>query len=307
MRRLPPLNSLRAFEAAGRHLSFSKAADELCVTPAAISQQIKIMEDYFGEPLFIRITRGLKLSEPGAQLLPYVSEAMDQLSLGVQLSMRKNERSVLTVSLTRTFGSKWLVPRLGSFYAEHPNIDIRLDGTNTLADFEKDDVDVAIRYGDGNYRDLISEKLLDNHIFPVCSPALLKGAKVLTSLNDLQDHTLLHMEWTSASDTAPHWPTWLQAVGAEVEKPESGPRFSDEAQALQAAIEGMGVLLASSALCETDLQKGTLIRPFGSMQASNHITYYLVYPRGNASNQKVQAFCSWIKNELNHRQGRLSK
>jgi len=202
MRRLPPLNSLRAFEAAGRHLSFSKAADELCVTPAAISQQIKIMEDYFGEPLFIRITRGLKLSEPGAQLLPYVSDAMDQMSLGVQLSMRKNERSVLTVSLTRTFGSKWLVPRLGSFYAEHPTIDIRLDGNNSLADFEKDDVDLAIRYGDGNYRDLISEKLLDNHIFPVCSPALLKGADALRSLNDLQNHTLLHMEWTSASDTA---------------------------------------------------------------------------------------------------------
>ena len=272
MRRLPPLNSLRAFEAAARHLSFSKAADELSVTPAAISQQIKILEDYFACPLFQRQARGLRLTGTGAYLVPYTTDAFDQLNHAVRSARKRNESSILTVSVSPSFGAKWLVPRLDSFRRAHPQFDIRLDATDRLVDFEHEDVDLAIRYGAGSYRGLISECLLENSTFPVCSPALIKGKHPLRTPKDLRHHTLLHTEWKSASDTAPHWPTWLQAAGVTMEDPERGPRFTTEFVALQAAIEGQGVLLSASPHSTNDLEKGNLIRPFGDMQTANKIT-----------------------------------
>ncbi len=298
MRRLPPLNSLRAFEAAGRLLSFTRAADELSVTPAAVSQQVKILEDYFEKPLFRRLTRALQLTPPGEQLLPFVSDALDQLDAGVRLTLKQSSRSILTVSVPRSFGSKWLVPRLESFRIAHPSIDVRLDASDRLANFEDDGVDLAIRYGTGNYHGLVVEKLLDNFTIPVCSPILLTGDHALRSPHDLTHHTLLHVEWRSSSDAAPHWPTWLQAAGVAYKDPESGPRFSNEAMAVQAAVEGMGVLLSAGALSEHDLEKGNLVQPFNDMKVANDITYHLVYPKGNSVKPSVQAFASWLKTTL---------
>jgi len=298
MRKLPPLNSMRAFESAARHLSFSKAADELRVTPAAISQQIKILEDYFACPLFNRQARGLSLTATGAYLVPYTTDAFDQLSHAVRHAKIRTESSILTVSVSPPFGANWLVPRLDSFRRGHPEFDIRLDATDRLIDFEREDVDLAIRYGAGTYRGLVSECLLENFTFPVCSPALTKGENSLLTLTDLRHHTLLHTEWTSASDTAPQWPTWLQAAGVAVEGSERGPRFTTESVALQAAIEGQGVLLSASPLATNDIEKGNLIRPFGDMQTANKITYYLVYPKSHMTDPRVQAFCAWIRESL---------
>lgn len=295
MRKLPPLNSLRAFEAAGRHLSFSKAADELSVTPAAISQQIKILEEYFGYSLFQRQPRGLCLTDAGAQLLPFTSDAFDQLHHAVRLAKVRNDTSILTVSVSPSLGSKWLVPKLESFRAAHPKFDIRLDATDRIVDFEHDQVDVAIRYGPGKYRGLVSEQLIENYTFPVCSPKLITGKHALRDMADLKHHTLLHTEWVSISDTAPHWPTWLKAAGVDFEHAERGPRFTNETMALQAAIEGQGVLLSSTAVAAGDLAKGLLVRPFGELQEANHITHYLVYPKSHLSDPKVRAFCEWTR------------
>ncbi|MFK8047046.1 MAG: LysR substrate-binding domain-containing protein, partial [Halioglobus sp.] len=228
MRRLPPLNSLRAFESAARHLSFSKAADELSVTPAAISQQVKILEDYFACPLFQRQARGLRLTDIGAYLVPHTSDAFDQLNHAVRSARIRNESSILTVSVSSSFGANWLVPRLDSFRREHPDFDIRLDATDRLIDFEREDVDLAIRYGAGNYRCLVSECLLQNSTIPVCSPTLNKGKHPIKTPDDLRFHTLLHTEWSSASDTAPHWPSWLRAAGVKIKNADRGPRFSSE-------------------------------------------------------------------------------
>lgn len=295
MRRLPPLNSLRAFEAAGRLSSFTKAADELSVTPAAISQQIKILEDYFGYPLFQRNPRGLSITDAGLQLLPYTSDAFDQLQHAVRLTQIKNDTSILSVSVSPALGAKWLVPRLDSFREAHPKFDIRLDASDRLVDFERDNVDIAIRYGAGAYRGLVSEKLIENYTFPVCSPALIKGKHALKKLADLKHHSLLHTEWVSVSDTAPHWPTWLKAAGVSIEHAERGPRFTNETMGLQAAIEGQGVLLSSTAVAANDLEKGNLVRPFGTMQEANSITHHLVYPKRHMSDPRVQAFCAWIR------------
>lgn len=295
MSRLPPLNSIRAFEAAGRHLSFSKAADELNVTPGAISQQIKNLEEFFDRPLFIRLPRNLQLSDKGKTLLPFASAALDQLNQGVYLTTKNSERAILNVSVTRSFGSKWLVPRLESFYAEYPGIDIRLDASDRLVDFDVDGIDLAVRYGTGRYRGLEAERLVDNFIHPVCSPKLLQGERGIRTPEDLINHTLLHMEWKSESDAAPHWQTWLQATGVSVNDPEAGPRFSNEVMALQAAIEGIGVLLANNPLSANDIENGTLVRPFGDMQTANNITYYLVYPKRNLKDPNVRKFCQWMR------------
>ena len=298
MRRLPPLNSLRAFEAAGRHLSFSKAADELSVTPAAISQQIKVLEEFFGAPLFVRLTRGLRLTQIGEQLLPGTTDAFDGLHQSVRAAHMRNETAILTVSVSPSFGAKWLVPRLDSFRREYPRFDIRVDATDRLTDFDREGVDLAIRYGSGNYRGLEAERLLDNYTFPVCSPKLLEGEYPLRKPEDLRHHTLLHVEWVSLSDTSPQWATWLRAAGVAVDDPERGPRFTNETMGLQAAMEGQGVVLSSVAVASTDLEKGNLVRPFGNMQEANKITYYLVYPKDRAPDPRVQAFCGWIRGLL---------
>lgn len=295
MRKLPPLNSLRAFEAAARLLSFSKAADELSVTPAAISQQIKILEDYFDYPLFHRHPRGLSLTDCGEQLLPNTSDAFDQLHHAVRLVRAKTDTSILTVSVSPSLGAKWLVPNLESFRHANPKFDIRLDASDRLVDFEKEDVDIAIRYGAGNYRGLVSKRLFANYTFPVCSPELTKGKRAVRSPKDLMHHTLLHTEWVSISDTAPHWPTWLKVMGVNVPHAARGPRFTNETMGLQAAIEGQGILLSSTAVATNDLAKGLLVRPFGDMQEANNITHYLVYPKSHMADPKVQAFCVWIR------------
>jgi len=298
-RRLPPLNSLRAFEAAARHLSFKKAAEELHVTPAAISQQVRTLEEYCGNELFERLTRKLRLTETGRAALPALREGFDRLAEGAEAMRARGSSRILTVSVAPSFGAKWLVPRLERFRAAHPDHDVRIDASDALASFAGDGVDVALRYGRGRYPGLVAECLMDEVAFPVCSPRLAEGDPPLRRPEDLCRHTLLHVQWKLEDDAAPNWRMWLKAAGIEGVDPERGPRFSIETMAVQAAIEGQGVALVSGVLVAADLAAGRLVRPFPpSEDEATAFSYYLVYPEAKAADPRVAAFRDWVRAEI---------
>jgi LysR family transcriptional regulator, glycine cleavage system transcriptional activator len=298
-RRLPPLNALRAFEAAARRLSFTKAAEELSVTPAAVSQHVKLLEEYFGIVLFRRLTRALRLTSAGQAVLPLLQEGFDKLAEADRILRRREDERVLTVSVAPSFGARWLVPRLDRFHRAHPEYDIRLDATDRRVDFVEDNVDIALRYGRGRYRGLCSERLFAEVSFPVCSPALLDGDPPLRTLEDLRHHTLLHVQWQMETDAAPSWRMWLRAAGLDDLPADRGPRFSVEDMAVQAAIAGQGVALVSSALVADDLARGVLVRPFPEAgDQATEFCYFLVYPKAYLQRPKVAAFRDWVKAEV---------
>jgi LysR family glycine cleavage system transcriptional activator len=298
-RRLPPLNGLRAFEAAARHLSFKKAAEELHVTPAAISQQVRALEDYCGVELFHRVTRAIKLTEAGHAALPALRDGFDKLAEGAEAMCIKGHGGILTVSVAPSFGAKWLVPRLDRFRTSHPDYDLRLDATDALANFSGDGVDVALRYGRGVYRNLKSECLMSEVAFPVCSPRLIEQGPPLRLPEDLRHQTLLHVQWKMEDDVAPNWRMWLRAAGVSGVDPDRGPRFTVENMAIEAAIAGQGVALVSGALVADDIRTGRLIRPLPrSVSEATAFCYYLVYPETKAGDPRVMAFRDWILAEV---------
>lgn len=297
-RPLPPLNALRAFEVAARHLSFTKAADELHVTPAAVSQQVKTLEDFAGTPLFRRLTRALRLTEAGRSVLPLLQEGFEKLAEAGEVLRQREDERVLTVSVPPTFGAKWLVPRLDRFYRNYPEYDLRIDATDRRVDFKLENVDLALRYGAGRYPGLDSECLLSEIAFPVCSPSLLEGEHPLRTPHDLRYHTLLHVQWATESVAAPSWRMWLRAAGIEDIPAERGPHFNLESMAVQAAINGQGVALVTGAPVASDLAEGRLVRPFpDEINQSTKFCYYLVYPGGRLNLAKVAAFREWIMAE----------
>ena len=300
MRQLPPLNALRAFEAAARLMSFSKAAEELNVTPAAVSQQIRALEDIVGVKLFRRLTRSLLLTDAGQAALPFMTEGLDQLAEGYRAMRRQDEAGVLTVSVGPTIGAKWLVPRLERFHARHPDIGIRVDANVRVVDFRRDDVDVAIRYGAGVYDSLTSHCLMSEFVAPVCSPALLKGEQPLLQPADLRHHTLLHAQWRMQHAFAPNWRMWLLATGLKDVDADRGPQFSEDSLVVQAAIAGQGVALASRAVVSADIAAGLLVYPFGAPDGRGEgYGFYVVYPEADASRPKVRAFTEWVLAEAN--------
>ncbi len=299
-RRLPPLNSLRAFEAAARHLSFKRAAEELHVTPAAISQQVRALEEHCGRELFRRLTRALRLTEAGEAALPALREGFDRLAEGAEAMRAASRGGIVTVSVAPSFGAKWLVPRLDRFREAHPEYDVRVDATDALAGFSGDGVDVALRYGRGVYRGLHAECLMSEVAFPVCSPRLIEKGPPLKRPEDLAQHTLLHLQWKMEDDAAPNWRMWLKAAGVEgVVDAGRGPRFTIESMAVEAAIAAQGVALGSGALVEADLRSGRLVRPFPpSVCEATAFCYYLVYPEAKAADPKVSAFRNWVRAEV---------
>lgn len=297
-RRLPPLNGLRAFEASARYLSFTKAAEELNVTPAAVSQQVKALEEYFGVQLFKRLTRALMLTDSGQLVLPVLQEGFDKLSEADRILRNRRDDRILTVSVAPSFGAKWLVPRLEAFRRKHPDYEIRIDATDTPADFRRDNVDIALRYGLGEYPGLMSECLLTEVGLPVCSPRLLEGEHPLRTPEDLRLHTLLHIQWKMENEAAPNWRMWLRAAGYEDIDPDRGPQFSMESMAIQAAIDGQGVALISNALIVDDIASGRLVLPFAEeTQHKTRFCYFLVYPEAHLERPKVAAFREWVAQE----------
>jgi LysR family glycine cleavage system transcriptional activator len=289
-RRLPSLKALRAFEAAARHGSFSRAADELGVTHAAVSHQIRALEEELGAALFHRTGRAVELTERGARLLPVLTAAFDQLAEGwAQTGARDN--AALTVSVEPSFAARWLVLRLGKFHRAHPDIELRLMPSSDVVDFAREDVDIGVRYGLGHWPDAIAEKLFEATVYPVCAPALIDPKKPIRKPEDLKHYPLLHEE------TMQHWLAWLE--GAGVKNPRwaaKGPLFIEASLALQAAAGGQGVALANDTLAMADLAEGRLVRLF-EFEMPDEEAYWLVYPERSAAKPRVQAFRNWIREE----------
>ena len=298
-RRLAPLNALRAFEAAARHLSFTKAAEELRVTPAAVSHQVKALEDTLGVPLFRRLTRALLLTDAGQGALPALREGFDRLAEASERLLAHDRDGGLKISVTTSFAGKWLVPRLDRFREAHPDIDLRIDASDTLVNFARDGMDLGIRFGTGDYPGLRADKLFADEVFPVCAPALLDGPERLRKPGDLTRFTLLHLDWNTQDETWPNWRMWLLAAGVACLEATRGPRFSMESMVIQAAIEGHGVALGSSSLVVDDLAAGRLVRPFDlSLRAPLDFAYYLVCPEANAAQPMIAAFREWVLAEV---------
>jgi len=297
-RRLPSLNGLRAFEAAARHMSFTRAADELSVTQTAVSHQIKRLEDQLGVQLFVRRNRQLLLTEAAQEFLPAVRGAFDRLHAATEHLLRRDEAGTLTVSTMITFTSKWLVPRLAGFQARHPEIDLRLSATAALVDFAREDVDCAIRYGRGGWPGLRADFLLAEDIFPVCSPRLLEGPDALRAPADLARHTLLHV--TAFRED---WRVWLTAAGVPpgLVDPEHGPGFDMALHALGAAIDGQGVALGRTTLVADDIAAGRLVAPF-DIRLHSDAAYYFVAPEYTADQPKIAAFRDWLLEAVGERE-----
>jgi LysR family glycine cleavage system transcriptional activator len=286
-RRLPPLNALRAFEAAARHLSFTRAADELHVTQTAISHQIKGLEERLGVRLFRRLPRGLLLTEEAQRYLPPVRDAFDQIAAATEQLAAGGSGGRLTVSVLPSFAAKWLVPRLGRFRAAHPDVDLRISASSQLVDFARDDVDVGIRMGRGAYPGLRVDRLFGESMVPVCSPELLRGPHPLRRPEDLRHHVLLH------DDDHAGWQLWLELAGVEGVDARRGPIFTDSGMVVEAAAEGQGVALARSVLAAGDLAAGRLVRPF-EVSVPHDLAYYLVSPEATAEQTRIRAFRAWL-------------
>ena len=287
MQKLPPLNTLRAFRVAAATLSFTEAAEQLFVTQAAVSHQIKALEEFLGKPLFERGNRSLKLTETGRQYLPYVNQMFSILEDGTEQVMYSDQLPVLTVSLMPSFATRWLVPRVGLFIKAHPEIEFRLAPTRALTNFTRDNVDIAIRHGGGKYPGLTSIHLLDEQIYPVCSPKLLEGKHALKTPADLKHHVLLHDEGHG------DWRAWLLEANAVEVDASKGPVYTDSSMAVQSAIEGDGVALARSQLVKDDVARGLLVRPFDISQPSR-FAYYIIYPSDRPVTPQMEAFIEWL-------------
>jgi len=296
-RRLPPLNALRAFEAAARHLSFAKAAEELSVTPAAVSQQIRSLEASLGVKLFRRLPRSVVITEAGQAGLVALREGFERIAEAAELFRAQASDNTLVVSVVPPFAAKWLVPRLDRFQCRHPDIEVRVDASSRLVDFAREEVDVAIRYGAGHYPGLVTRRLTRGTevVFPVCSPRLLDGPHPLRRPDDLRWHTLIHTDWRGQEDAWPNWRTWLMAAGVTDVDTSRGPRFNSGTLAVQAAVQGQGVALGNQFLAAPELAEDRLVKPFGlSVEAPAHFAHYLVCPRAAEDKPKVAAFCRWV-------------
>jgi len=286
-RRLPPLNSLKCFEAAGRLLSFTDAARELNVTQAAVSHQIKVIEDFLGVALFDRYPRRLTLTVQGKALLPEVIEAFDRVSFAVAAINREQFSNVLSVRLAPSFAAKWLSPRLKYFWLQYPEIDLRLYHAHPAVDFEREAIDIAVTYGKGDWPGVVSDKLLSLDFFPVCSPAFLNNDKPLTDIENLRYYALLH------DANYECWRDWLKFAGIDDVDASHGTIIDDTNVLIQAAIDGQGIALGSTTFVADLLESKRLIKPF-DISLVNESAYHVVYPAANLKNPAVRAFRDWL-------------
>ncbi|WP_224824895.1 transcriptional regulator GcvA [Cognatishimia sp. MH4019] len=287
--RLPPLTALRAFEAAARHMSFAKAAAELNVTPAALSFQIKSLEEHLGQPLFIRLNRAVDLTEAGRTLLPGTSDGFNALTAAWRGAKRLTDSTSLTVTAGPAFTAKWLAPRLYDFAQAHPEIELRFSASLRIMDFNRDDIDVAIRFGYGPDTGLYSEPLSREWMTPVMTPTL---AREVSQPSDLLRMPLLHDDSIAFLSPPCDWNAWFNAAGV-VADVTSGPRFSQADHAIDAALSGGGVVLARASLAYQDIKAGRLVAPL--MQGiSSEARFRFICPKGAETRPQVAAFKAWI-------------
>lgn len=303
-RRLPPLNALRAFETAARHMNFSRAAEELSVTPGAVSQQIQNLEDYVGAALFKRTPKGLLLTDAAQTALPALREAFDRLGDAASLLTAAVDGRRVTVTAAPSFAAKWLVPRLGRFEAAHPEVDVWLSAGMELVDFANGEVDVAIRYGSGKYPGLEVVRLMHETVIPVASPELI-AERPLSTPEDLANHVLLHDGSPDADESCPDWPMWLTARGIKTVDGARGPRFNQSSLVIEAAMNGRGVALAKRALAQADIDAGRLVAPLQIATAVD-FAYYVVHPKAKGRLSQVKAFVNWLIAEAEAHQAEVA-
>lgn len=290
MDRLPPLNAIRAFEAAARHMSVTLAAQELFVTPGAVSRQIKALEDSLGVLLFKRTHREIRLTRQGADYYRAVTKALDALRDATRRLKKRRASKQLKVLAYTTFAMRWLIPRLSGFHAAHPEVEVLIKASLEPVDFRKDDVDGAIRLGDGNWPGAKSYRLVSNLLVPVVSPALLKSGPKLRKPSDLRHYTLLH-----SMARADDWACWLEAAGgAGAVDPRAGMSYESSAMAYAAAVEGQGVAIAQKFLVEADLAAGKLVAPFRKELDMGDYTYYLLVPAHREEGEHMRTFRDWM-------------
>lgn len=290
---MPPLNSLRSFEAAARHGSFRNAADELCVSVSAISHQIKQLEQTLNIELFIRKTRAVELTKIGKQYYPILREAFDKIADGTDLILKPTRSDVLTIQLYSTLAIRWLIPRLPDFQSKYPHISVRLNTSQLDVDFDQSDVDACVMIGNKAANGLHYSYLFSCEVFPVCSPNLLKGKNRLERPEQLSDYTILQV-YPSDRD----WYIWLDEMGCTNVDPESGLQFDSYDHAISTALQGMGIALGMQPYVGKDLSSGMLIEPFPGMRAKHHSEWYFVYRQEKFEQKKIQLFESWLIGQI---------
>jgi LysR family transcriptional regulator, glycine cleavage system transcriptional activator len=298
--RLPPLNALKAFEAAARHESFTRAAEELCVTQGAVSHQVKALETELAVKLFNRERQRLIITEAGRDYLTVVRDALDRIAIGTERLLQRQNAGMLTVSTSPDFAAKWLVHRLGHFAEAHAEIDLRISATLHHVDFAREEVDLAVRHGDGNWPGLDTVRLSSEQLFAVCSPKLLSGRHRLSKPADILKFPLIHM------DSRTDWNNWLQEAGLDEAGVTHGPVLNRASMVIDAAINGQGVALARTTLAAWDLINGRLVRPFPlSLPLSK--TYWIICPKATASLPKIVTFREWLLMEASRDLRQLQK
>jgi len=298
--KLPPLASLRAFEAAARHLSFARAAEDLLVTPGAISQQVKQLEDWLGVALFRRLPKGVLLTDAGQLYGGELREVFARLAAASERVRRHAASPVFTISTSPSLAARWLIPRLGGFRLRHPDIDVRIEVNPAPTDFTRENVDVAIRHGPGpSWPGLHADLLFPQVVFPVCSPRLLEAGPPLRVPADLARFTLLHEDpWTDSLGRLHEitWSMWLAATGTEGVDASRGLHFALSHMSLQAALAGQGVALGDEVLSGEDLRAGRLVRPLPQAVRAEG-SYWFICPDGAVARPRVAAFRAWLTEE----------
>jgi LysR family glycine cleavage system transcriptional activator len=288
-RTLPPLETFRFFEAAARHLNFTRAAEEMHVTHGAVSQRIKRLEEHLGKSLFRRSGRQMLLTDEGRRLLERVRSAIGEIAEGVEAIQSGERDRILTISMVPGFAAYWLLPRLVEFIERHPDIVVNIRPTMSLTDFTRDEVDMAVRFGAGTWPGLISIKLYDEQLVPVCSPAFRSG-RLPRAPGDLLKAPLLH-------DERQPWSLWFKAVGLDYGDAGKGPRYGEQNLLLAAAIGGLGVALARASLVQAELESGRLVQLFPQSVPTKY-SYFIVYPRSSEALGKIQAFQEWLLEQV---------
>lgn len=286
-RRLPQLNALKAFEAAARHESFTRAAEELCVTQGAVSHQVKALEAELGIRLFNRERQRLLITDAGREYLSVVRDALDRIAVGTERLVQRQTAGILTVSTSPDFAAKWLVHRLGRFAEANPGIDLRVSAMPHHVDFAREDVDIAVRHGDGEWPGLQATRLCSEHLFAVCSP---KVAADLRHPRDVLKFPLLHMDGGQA------WSSWLEAAGVRDVDAIQGPTLNRASMLIDAAIDGHGIALARTTLAAWDLISKRLVQPF-DVEVPLSKSYWIVCPKATSALPKLAAFRDWLQAE----------
>jgi len=300
LRRLPPLNALKAFEAAARHESFTRAAEELCVTQGAVSHQVKALEAGLGIKLFNRERQRLIITEAGREYLTVLRDSFDRIAVGTERLIQRQSSGVLTVSTSPDFAAKWLVNRLGRFAEAHPGIDLRISATLHHVDFAREDVDLAVRHGDGSWPGLDVARLSTEQLFAVCSPKLLRGRQRIGKPADVLKFPLLHL------DDRKDWTRWLEAAGVATAELSHGPVLNRASMVIDAAVDGQGIALARTTLAAWDLINGRLVRPLPETLRLSK-TYWIVCPKATSALPKITTFRDWLLAEAADDAARLKR